>query len=647
MKSSEDAARGPVRHLNAGILLISAVGLGYQVALMRIFSIAQWHHFAYMIISIAMLGFGASGTALALVRGRLRGREAGWLRWSAVVLAASLMACYAASQRVPFETFELVKEPVQLWYLLALYVILAAPFFMVSTCITLGFFLAPERVARVYFFNMVGSGLGAAGIVGLLYGMHPARVPFVAAAVAGAAAVLLARGAEGRAARLGGYAVVILAVAGTLHPVGIRISQYKGLSYAKLLPDAEILGEWHSPISVITAVKSAMIRETPGQISNYSTEKLGELPKQIGLYFDGGGVSPVNEFEGGLERFAFLDYVTSALPYHLVEKPKALVIGPGGGSDVLSALYHGAAHVTAVELDPCIFKIVGEKLEPFAGDIYNRPDVTPVVAEGRGFLESHEEQYDLIQVPLLGSFSASSAGVYALSESYFYTKEALLLHLDRLSPDGVAAITVWLKTPARDALKMFATAVEACEAFGMEQPGDHLAFIRSWNNATIVISRAALSGEQVEAVRAFSRDRMLDVCYCPGIQPDEVNQYTLLEEPIYYEFASRVLEPQERERLYREALFFVEPATDDRPYFFRFFRWKSLPRLIEGLGTEWVPFMEWGYLTLIATILQGALTSVLLILLPLGGAGAVAGRAGCKAMGVCVFRGAGAGVYVS
>ncbi len=600
---------------DGAILILSAVGIAYQVSLMRVFSIGQWHHFAYMIISIAMLGFGASGTALALARRRLEGREAACLRLSAFAATVSLVLCYAAAQAVPFETFQLVSQRVQLWYLLVLYVILAVPFFLVATCITIAFFLGSDAVGRVYAFNMTGSGLGALAVASMLYRVSPAMVPYVLTMGAGAAYLLLFVPHWRRLA----LAAVPLAVFGiglaVWGVVPVRVSEYKGLSFALQLPDAEIVAQAHSPLSEVTAVSSDMIRETPGQISNYPMSALGELPKQTGLYFDAGAVSPVHRFDGDLEPFTFLDYVTGALPYRLVENPRVLVLGAGGGTDVLAALLQGAEHVTAVEVEPAVFDLLGTVLRDFSGGLYERPDVSPVLAEGRGHLEAQDTRYDLIQVPLFGSYSAAAAGVMALNESYVYTVEALELYLNRLNPGGVLALTCWLKTPPRDAIKLFATAVEACERAGIADPAQHMAFIRSWNNATIVVTRDPLTNAQIEAIRQFSADRYLDLDYYPGIQPEEVNRYTIMEEPTYYEAALAILSP-ERDAFYDDYLFYVRPATDNRPYFFRFLKWDTLPELWRGMGTTWMPFVEWGYVVLLGTILQGFIVSIVLILLP-------------------------------
>ncbi|MCL4691429.1 MAG: SAM-dependent methyltransferase [Candidatus Hydrogenedentes bacterium] len=607
--------RGPALH--AGILIISAVGIAYQIVLMRVFTIGQWHHFAYMVISIAMLGFGLSGTLLALAKSRLRGRETGLLCWSTLLLAVSLVACYALSQRIPFETLQLVTLQGQWRNLVALYVLLTLPFFFVSTCIMCGFMLAPRAVGRLYFVNMFGSGLGALAVIVLLRYLHPATLPYgFAVVVALVFSLLVWRRRFGVVLGISAAAVSLVPIlTGWIQP--IRISEYKGLSYALQLPDAGIVAEAVSPLSHITAVSSKQIRETPGQISNYPMDDLGPLPEQIGLYFDAGAVSPVNRFEGDLDSVAYLDYVTSAVAYRVApERPHVAVIGSGGGTDVLGALAHNASHVTAVEVDPAVFDMVRGPLAEFSGQLYSRDDLSPVIAEGRGFLQSSDERFDLIMLPVQGSFLASTAGAHAVSESYLYTTEALSIYIDRLTPGGVLSMTCWLDTPPRTALKLFATAVEACRRSGIEHPENHLVFIRTWNVATVLVSRAPLDEGAIAAVREFCDARWFDLCHLPGLREEEANRFVLLEQPTYFRFAQEVLfgDP---ERAYRESIFYVRPATDDRPYFSRFVKWRTLPGLLRQFGANWLPYMEWGYLALVATLVQGIAVSLILILAPL------------------------------
>ena len=613
----QNASTPAPRWLHPAVFLISATGLAYQIVLMRVLSIAQWHHFAYMIISIAMLGFGAGGTLMTLLRARLAGRERRAYFRTLWLLAWSLPTCYAAAQRVPFETFHLVTQPGQWGWLLLLYGLLAVPFFLASVSVTLAFLLQPQRVGRIYFMDLLGAGCGAATVVGLLFLFPPGLLPYILSLPL----LVLAGGmlpGLGRVDRIAYGLSLAAGVAwiGLTGPAAPRVSTYKSLSYTLQFPDAEIVATAQSPLSQIHAVRSDQIRETPGQLGHYPYSELGPLPEQIGLYFDAGSVSVINRFDGDLSKMAFLDYTTPALVYQVVDRPRTLVVGAGGGSDVLMALYHDAPAVTAVEVDPSVHPLLRDRFDDFSGGLYRRDDVHWVAAEGRGFLKGRGEHYDVIQIALLDAFNAAAAGVYALSESYLYTREAVELYIQHLSDDGVLAITRWLKTPPRDAIRMWATLVEAAEASGIEQPGAHLAFIRSWNAATLLLSRSPWTSEQVAAMRAFAGARGFDLVWLPDLQPEEVNRYMVLEEPVYYDAARAILSDQ-REAFYRDYLFAVQPATDDRPHFFQFFKWTTLPELVREMGFTWVPFVEWGYLALLGTLAQGALASALLILLPL------------------------------
>ena len=606
--------------LHSILFIVSAVGIAYQVALMRIFSIGQWHHFAYMIISIAMLGFGAGGVVLALGGNRLERFRAALSGIAIALLAASLPLCYAFSQQVPFETYEIMSQTrQQLRHLLALYGILAIPFFLTSVCITLLLMQASERVGRLYCSNMIGSGAGAFAMIGVLNHVHPRYLPSMMGGVLLITLVLTGLLMERYPFKRIAAGVLLILVACWVGLTHIRISAYKGLSYAGQFPDARTIAETTSALSVLTAVSSEQIRETPGQLSySYPWSEQGPIPEQIGLFFDAAGPSPICRFNGELSAFSYLDFTTPAIAYHLVEAPDTLIIGAGGGADVLGALYHGAPRVTAVEVNPAVFELLEKdpELKAFYGGVYQRPDVIPVIADGRGFLQSEEGRYDLIQIALLDAFSASSAGVHALNESYLYTVEALQLYLERLTQGGVLSITRWLKMPPRDALKLFATAVEACERLGIADPGAHLLFIRSWNTGTVVVSRAPLTGQQISAARDFCQSRGFDLCFLPGMQADEANRYTILEAPAYYTFAQEILYG-DREAAYDRSPFQLRPATDNRPYFFHFFKWRALPQLYRTMGMQWAPFVEWGYITLTATLLQGILVSGVLIFLPL------------------------------
>jgi len=327
-------------------------------------------------------------------------------------------------------------------------------------------------------------------------------------------------------------------------------------------------------------------------------------------------MSAITNFDNQLSNLEYLDYISSALPYHLLDKPRVLIIGAGGGGEVLSALYHASSLIETVEIDPQVVNLVKDEYAHFSNQIFSHPSVKVFIAEGRGFIQSSQSKYDLIQLALLDSFSASSAGVYALSESYLYTKEAVKEYIRHLNPEGILCITRWLKLPPRDGIKLFATAVESLQELGVENISSQLIFLRSWATSTLLIKRSPFTSPEIRIIRDFLKERLFDPIWYPGIEIDDINHYNILPEAYYYQASQNILFG-EREKFYADYSFYIKPATDNSPYFFHFFKWKSLPHLLETMGRQWFPFIEWGYIVLIVTLAQAILLSLILVILPL------------------------------
>jgi spermidine synthase len=595
--------------------LVSAGVLGYEVLLARLFSIIQWYHFAYMVISIALLGYGTSGTFLALARFRLEARADAAFAAFAALFGISAVVCFALGQRLPFNALELIWDPRQLLWLGALYAILIVPFFCGAVCIGLALACFAEPVGRIYRADLLGAGIGALGILGLLFLVLPSRALELVGALGLLAAALVSFGAPRARGRATLYAAGALAMAFALPPTwtALQPSPYKGLSQALRVPGAVVEARRSSPLGLLSAVRSREIpfRHAPG----LSLNNLIEPAAQIGVFTDGEGLSPITTFDGDLAPLAYLDFTTGALPYHLLERPAVLVLGAGGGADVLLALYHGAPRIDAVELNPQLVGLVRERYADFAGQLYARPEVRVRIGEARGFVAASEDRYDMIQVPLLDAFAAAAAGTVSLNASFVYTIEAFETYLAHLAPGGYLAITRWLKLPPRDSAKLFLTALRALERRGVAEPARQLALIRSWETTTLLVKNGPLSPADIAEIRTFADARSFDLAYYPGMGAAEANRYNLLQEPYFFEAAQGLIEnPEEFLARYK---FDLRPATDDRPYFFDFFKWQALPELWAVSAQSGGALLDWGYLILAATLVQAALLSVVLVLLPL------------------------------
>ena len=597
------------------IALISAAALAYEILLMRLFSIIQWHHFAYMMISLALLGYGASGTFLAVSRRWLEGRFLTAYLVNAVLFGIGAMVCFMLAQAVPFNALEVLWDPRQPLWLMLIFLLLFIPFFCAANCICLAFSHYPGQLHRVYSFDLFGAGIGAAAIIGLLFIASPSTAVQAVAAL-GLLAAAVAWGEVGARPRWPVLVLMLAAVTVLLPWAGfsLKVSEFKGLSQSLRVLNAEQIDQRSSPLGQLTTVKSPSIpfRHTPG----LSLNTRGPIPTQLGLFTDADSLSVLTRFDGELEKLTYLDYLSSALPYHLLQQPRVLVLGAGGGADVLQALYHRSSHVDAVELNPQVVELVNRKFADFTGALYELPGVTVYNSEARGYVSASNYRYDLIQVALLDSFSASSAGLYSLSENYLYTLEAFSEYLQHLQPGGILSITRWTKTPPRDGLKIFATAIEALQQNGTVEPGRQLAMIRSWNTSTLLVKNEPFSRDAINSLITFCADRWFDLVFYPGMTATEANRYNQLQEPWYFEAASQLLGPAPAAFM-DDYKFNILPATDDQPYFSHFLKWRTLPELLALRNRGGMPLLEWGYLILVATLVSALLASILLVLLPL------------------------------
>lgn len=599
------------------IALTSAGLLAYEVLLTRLFSIVQWHHFAYMVISIALLGYGASGTFLAFAQDRLRPHFVSAFAFCAALFAVSAVAGFATAQRLPFNPLAVIWEPRQLLYLLALYALFTVPFACGATCIGLVLAGFSNDIGRIYRSDMLGAGLGALGIVAGLFVLSPSQALQAVAVVGLAAAGLMSlRESTGsgrrRAAVYGAAGLAALAIPPSW--ISLRLSEYKGLSQALLVPGSEVLTERSSPLGLLTVVRSPTIpfRHAPGLSLNNPVEP----PPQLGVFTDGDGLSAITAFDGRLAPLAYLDYTTAALPYHLIEHPRVLILGAGGGADVLRALYHDAVHVDAVELEPEFARLVKETYADFAGHLYDRVDVRAIVAEARSFVAGSGERYDVIELPLVDSFATAAAGTLSLSESYIYTVEAFEAYLRHLRPGGYLAITRWLKLPPRDSLKLFATALDALNRIGAAEPGRQLALLRSWTTTTLLVENGWLTDADIARIRDFAEARSFDLAYYPGMRRGEADRFNIIEQPYFFDGATALLGP-DRDAFLDHYKFDLSPATDDRPYFFDFFKWRVLPELLARRTSGGAALLDWGYPILVATLVQTGALSLALIVAPL------------------------------
>jgi hypothetical protein len=595
--------------------LISAAALAYEVLLVRLFSIIQWHQFAFMIISVALLGYGAGGSFLSLWAARLETRFGAAFALQAALFGIATIPCFLAAQALHFNPLEALWDPGQALRLGGIYLFLSLPFAFAACCIGLALGHYRERLHSVYACDLLGASTGAMGVMGLLYLVFPGTALKAVAVLGLFAALIACRGAGSP----WGPRALVLAIAGLLVlPEGWVRPQplpYKGLPQALEILGTRVIAERSSPLGILQVVESPRVpfRYAPGLSLNAPAEP----PEQLGLFQDADGMSAITRYRGERATLAYLDYLPSALPYHVLVRPTVLVLGAGGGAGVLQAVYHRARGIDAVELNPQITALLREDFRDYTGGVLDRPEVRVHSADARGFVASGDGRFDLIELSLLDTAGASAAGLQASNANYLYTVEALAAYLRRLTPGGIVAITRAVTLPPRDGLKLFAMAVAALEAEGEREPARRLAWIRGFKTHTLLIRNGAFEAEDRSRIRDFCRARSFDIAFLEDASAADSDRYNRLGQPYFLEGAQALLGP-ERHDFIRRYKFDISPATDDRPYFFQFFKWPLLREAVAMRGAGGMSLLELGYPVVLATLSQALCLSVALILAPLG-----------------------------
>lgn len=607
------------RGIALAIALTSAGALAFEILLIRLFAIVDWHHLAFLVISLALLGYTVSGTFLALARERLLARFEVAASSAAAIFGATSAGAVLVWQRMEINSLEIFWSASQLGKVFLLYLLFAVPFFFAATAIGLALTKFGSESTRLYRADLVGGGVSAAAVTALLFVVHPlTALQLVAATGFVASAFFLGRRPAAVLPLIG-----IVAIAVPVGMTSLEISDFKELSYALRVPQARVIDGRSSPLALLTVVESPAVpfRHAPG----LSLAFTGDVARQLGIFSDGGGMSPIVMSSD----IGYLDALPTAVAYHAgTRKRHVAVIGAGGGSEVLSALAHGAERVTAVEMNRDVVELTRKWSR-----VYDDPRVRAVVSEGRRHVRASGERYDAIQIALVGSHGGSAAGVQALSETYLYTIEAMRELVDRLRPGGYLVITRWMQAPPRDVVKLLATASLALDGDAPKR----VALLRGWNTATVLVKNGTLGETEVAALRRFCDERSFDLDYAPGVKREETNQFNILDEPYLFDAATAIFGGDaSREDFLARYKFNVRPATDECPYFFHSFRWTALPELLRLRARGGVPLLEWGYLVLVIGLAQALVAAVVFILVPLflfgskgGGARSASGTPGC------------------
>ena len=410
------------------VFLITLSGLILEVGLTRIYSASIWYHFAFVAISVALLGWGLGGFTVHL-----------WKQVKPVSMNAASLVTLLYAAAIPLCLWLLVRYPFEMDRLPLYFLAPLLPFFLAGMALSIIFDLHRKESSSLYFYDLVGAALGAV-LVTLLLHIFGGEAALLVGAIAPAVAALLISlsPATGNAKASAPTSRIIrgVAVIAVLLTAGAAFSAVKFGAF-RVKP-----GTTKAMRNQMDASPGSKIVQT-GWNAYSRIDCVEGLPDSFArLYIDSDAWTGIRGWDGKLESVQDMKGSYRALPFRLTPNAETMIIGPGGGPDVVAALASGSRKVTAVEMNPLMLKFV-RSYGARAGNLYDRPDVETVLSEGRNFISRTDRSFDIILLGFVDSWASVASGGLSLSENYLYTTEAMRAYYDHLSDNGIVVVLRW------------------------------------------------------------------------------------------------------------------------------------------------------------------------------------------------------------
>jgi SAM-dependent methyltransferase len=577
--------------------LVSFATIAVELLLTRIYSVTLYYHFAFMVISLAMLGLAVSGVGISLLPRVFDTKRTGLLA-SVFGLLFAVAAVYALKSAVqnPIRLYQWREDVGKLG---TLYVSAGLAFLFSGFALSLAIAGAGKRIGTVYAYDLGGAAIGCMCVIPATSMLGAPGAILVAAAAGAVGASLFALSMPDRSrpavralAALGLVAAAVLGVAGVQENSARRFGVARNPT--KFLGDREVLFERWNSFSQITVGVS------------------GE-PDYHWIFIDADAATRLWSgsiaADGWRAPLRIPEVRVAALAYALRHDGTALIIGPGGGTDVISALRAGAPRVIGVEVNPIIVNnVVRGQFAQWSGDLYRNPRVQVVVDEGRSFVRRAPEQFATIQATLVDTWAASSSGAFSCSENNIYTVEAVEEFLGHLRPGGLVAITRWYAPNSpKEFLRLLALAREALERRGVT-PGDvrkHVVIAADGALRTVMLlNNRPFSDDDLALVERRAAEDGLQVLFLAGNPRPSEDAF----------LAGFLRAPSARDFLARLD-YDATPTVDDRPFFFYNLRTADLLGLLKTVGA--VPLNNLGIFVLLFLLVASTVFTLALVILPL------------------------------
>jgi len=575
----------------AGIFLLTLAVLMLELALTRLFSATMYYHFAFMAISLALFGGGASGVFIYVIQAKLKERDTGNLMGLCALL-------FAVS--VIFALFVVIGNPITLdnaaenyLRLIKIYCATAMPFFFAGCAVTLAITRFAGDINRLYLFDLAGAALGCFLLIPLLNLLGAINLVVWIGVIGTASAILFSASAPNKRIFIPSLLAFVALAGFASYDAVTKVTDLKiakGKDQAK-----NLFSKWNS-FSRITV---------DGDLNGIVDIKIDSDASTL-IVPDGRNTEKHQDLRKSIVTFA----------YNIKPGAHAAIIGPGGGTEVASALVFGAKRITAIEINPIIAQdvMLTEPFRSYSGDLYGHPIVDLHFDEGRSFIRRSTDRYDILQASLVDTWAATGAGAFSLSENNLYTVEAFKDYVLHLTDDGVFTMTRWFLDPPDQSLRLVSLSRAMMTELQIGNPERHFFIVKDTiagvpqSHATFLFKKSEFTDTEVKTLESVAAENNFEIIYSPLTRPDNV--------------FTRMITAEDPAAIWDAYNTNVFPTHDNNPFFFNSLRVSNLGQLI-GSDAEWKK-TNIGTLVLFSLF---AITSVMVVLFILGPLIAVRNRA--------------------
>jgi hypothetical protein len=599
----------------AGVSLVSAHVLALELALTRFFSVGQGYHYAFLVVSIAFLGFGAGSLLLFWERLEKLSSPENFFSRVSLLISFSVLISFFLVNRFSFNPVELLWNQSRIWLLPVHFIILSFPFFLGGLIISSALTFFPDIVHKTYFADLIGaaSGIILSALSFRLAGDRGAVLLLILMPILSSWLFSSRRNAvcKSKFFHLGSSLGILLIFVSFSQQFSFRISEYKPLPFYLKQKDAVLEKTFWDEKIRLDLFLSPSIRYAPG----LSLKFPATIPEQVGLSLDAERTFALLKSWESPDQLTFLDFLPISGAFRSISGKKVLLIQPESDLEILLSLKNGARQITVLEGNSLIRKVHESQITSLPESRIKNCQIFLKTVEPRAGLLREKSSCDLIVFPLPDLPGSFSTGFFGPGEDYLMTEEAFMDMFNLLGPKGMVAALFYYLPPLRQELRFLSTWIDTLEKLGLK-PQNHIIILRSVETITFFVGKTPFSEEELNDWKNFTAYCFFDLLYPADRAGRSEESFIHYGKDSPDQLLIAMFDQNRRQEIRDRYIFEISPPTDDKPFFRDFFKWSRWRQTLNFFNRKMYPLFLGKYLLLFLFV-QALVLGLVIIIIPL------------------------------